>query len=308
MGCSVGDRKFGVIGARSIVGESLLEQLIVGGHWVQAFTRRVPAPARVGAAPIEWLPLPATEDIAKGQAPLVPRSSSTSDWLCAAPIWVLPPYLPLLEATGAQRLVAISSTSRWAKEDSADLSEQALARRLAEAEEAVREWSERRGIPSVILRPTLIYGGGRDRNITEIVRFIRLAGFFPVLGPANGLRQPIRASEVARACLVALQTCRSGTGPRFRTYDIGGGEALSYRNMVTRVFDAMGRPVRLPSVPRSVFQVALALFRLNPRLRHWNIAMVERMNKDLVFDNSSAERELGFRSDPFRLEPGDVAA
>ncbi len=63
----------------------------------------------------------------------------------------------------------------------------------------------KQGVEWVILRPTLIYGHGRDKNITEIARFIRRFGFFPLLGKANGLRQPIHVEDVAEACFAALR-------------------------------------------------------------------------------------------------------
>ncbi len=96
----------------------------------------------------------------------------------------------------------------------------------------------------VILRPTLIYGFGRDKNIAEMARFIRRFGFCPVLGKAAGLRQPIHAEDVAAACLAALQTpCAAN-----RAYNISGGATLTYRDMVARVFSALDRRPRLLSV------------------------------------------------------------
>lgn len=93
----------------------------------------------------------------------------------------------------------------------------------------------------VILRPTLIYGRGRDRNITVIARFIRRFGFFPVLGRATGLRQPVHAEDVALACHRALEAPAATN----RAYNISGGETVTYREMVRRVFLALeGGPAR----------------------------------------------------------------
>ena len=96
----------------------------------------------------------------------------------------------MLERYGACRVVALSSTSRFTKDDSSDPEEQAIALRLADAEARVQAWAASHGVEWVILRPTLIYGLGRDKNIAEIARFIRRFGFFPLFGKAKGLRQP----------------------------------------------------------------------------------------------------------------------
>ena len=52
---------------------------------------------------------------------------------------------------------------------------------------------------------TMIYDGVTDGNIAAIAAFIRRRGWFPVAGPARGLRQPVHAADVAAACLAALE-------------------------------------------------------------------------------------------------------
>jgi nucleoside-diphosphate-sugar epimerase len=231
------------------------------------------------------------------------QGEELSDWISVAPIWVLADCLEYLDPSKIRRLVALSSTSRFTKEDSSDPGEQALARRFAESEELLKVWAEARGVEWVILRPTLIYGLGRDKNIAEIVRFIRRVGFFPMFGRAGGLRQPIHAKDVAGACVAALQAPEAAN----RAYNISGGEILPYRDMVGRVFAALGRRPLLVPVPLAAFRIAVALLRYLPQYRQWSSAMVERMNRDLVFDHGEAARDLAFKPRPFVLSAGDMA-
>lgn len=156
----------------------------------------------------------------------------------------------------------------------------------------------------VILRPTLIYGHGRDKNIAEIARFIRRFGFFPLLGKAMGLREPIHAGDVAAACIAALKSPLAAN----RAYNISGGEPLPYREMVGRVFTALHRRPRFVTIPLFAFRFAVTCLRLFPRYRHWSAAMAERMNRDLVFDSADAARDLGFSPRPFLLAPEDLPA
>jgi nucleoside-diphosphate-sugar epimerase len=207
-----------------------------------------------------------------------------------------------MEQCGIRRLVALSSTSRFSKDDSDDAEERQVARCLRNAEEQVQAWAQRHGVEWVILRPTLIYGFGQDKNIAEIARFIRRFGFFPLFGKANGLRQPIHAADVAGACLAALQASCAAN----RAYNIAGGEKLTYRDMVARVFTALGRRPRLATVPLWVFRLAVTLLCCLPRYRQWSAAMAERMNRDLVFDHSDAERDLGFKPRGFALAAEDL--
>jgi nucleoside-diphosphate-sugar epimerase len=147
----------------------------------------------------------------------------------------------------------------------------------------------------------LIYGYGQDKNVTEIARFIRRFGFFPVFGSAKGLRQPIHVEDVASACLSALSSLNL-TGC---SYNLTGGETLSYREMVKRVFEALKRRPRLLTVPLWFFQMAIGGLRWLPRYQHWTAAMAERMNQDLIFDSSDARRDLNFSSRPFELTVED---
>jgi uncharacterized protein YbjT (DUF2867 family) len=289
-------KNLGIIGATGLVGECLLSLSSKSGWRITAFYRGKSAPSTEG---IEWLPLPQP-----GAVAAFPSSSGKAAryWICTAPIWVLTEYFALLESQGVRRLVALSSTSRFTKTDSSDPEEQAVSRRLAEAETRVQAWAEAQGVEWVILRPTLIYGFGRDRNIAEIARLIRRFGFFPLFGRAQGLRQPIHAQDVADACLAALESPAAID----RAYNLSGGETVSYRDMVIRVFAAMDRfPLLLP-VPLFAFRAACALLRLFPRYRHWSAAMAERMNRDMVFDHGPAAQDLAFKPRAFALLPEDI--
>ena len=158
----------GVIGATSLVGACLLPLLTDAGEKVVAYSRKTKRCVLDG---VEWCELPATGECSR------PAITAHGDcrigrWIIVAPIWVLPEHFPLLEDHGARRIVALSSTSRFTKQESSIPEEQALAQRLAEAEERLQGWAASRGVEWIILRPTLIYGRRQDKSVSEIVHFI----------------------------------------------------------------------------------------------------------------------------------------
>ncbi len=285
--------RVGVIGATSLVGLALLPQLVELGFDVVAYSRRKNVIAKFEG--VNWQQL-------NGNDATLQTQSDIHYWICVAPLWVLSELFDFLVKSGVRRVVVLSSTSRFTKSNSSNIHEQQLACRLSTGEGKLQEWAESRNIEWIILRPTLIYGFGRDKNIAEIARFIRHLGFFPLLGKANGLRQPIHATDVAGACIAALfkadVSCLS--------YNITGSETITYRDMVSRIFGAMDRPVRIFSIPLWFFQLAVLLLRVVPRYSHWSSAMAERMNQDLVFDNSFAESDLGFKPKMFFLAAEDI--
>jgi len=283
----------GVLGASSFVGECVIQRLSTDGRHAVAFSRS-PHDGKTESH-VTWLQLAPSVPIPREISPI-------KRWVCVAPIWVLPRYFSMIEASGARRVVALSSTSLFAKKDSSDQGEQELVRGLHAGEQALRTWAEAKGVEWVILRPTLIYGYGRDKNVTEIIRFVRRWGFFPLLGRADGLRQPVHAEDVAIACVSALTVPAAGN----RTYNLSGGETLPYREMVCRVFVALGKPPHLLTIPRWLFRLAVAALRLLPRYRNWTAEMAERMNRDLVFDHGDAARDLGFAPRAFQLAAEDL--
>ncbi len=294
--------QLGLLGATSLVGECLLPLLTQAGWHVTAFSRRQTQQVGQVTEGVEWRRLSNADILSSPSPKPLPAAGSLPLWICVAPIWVLPEHFALLSAHGARRVVALSSTSRFTKDDSSDLQERAVAHRLAEAEAHLQAWAEDHGVEWVVLRPTLIYGRGQDKNIAELARFIQRFGFFPLLGEAIGARQPVHAEDVALACLAGLHCAAAAN----RAYNISGGETLPYREMVRRVFAALHLRPRLFAIPLAAFKSVLALLRLLPRYRHWSGSMAERMNRDLVFDHADAARDLGFSPRPFLLGQKDL--
>jgi nucleoside-diphosphate-sugar epimerase len=288
----------GVLGGTSFVGQRLLTRLEQFGlqrpgspaavRRLVAFSRSArPAAATDTPGVVQWHGLP-VDHATWGEA--------ITHWIAACPLWAVPEHLPLLEAAGARRLVALSSTSRFTKRSSPVSAERALAARLAAAEEDVLGGARARGIVTTIFRPTMIYDGIHDRNVTAIADFIRRFGFFPVAGGATGLRQPVHADDVATACLRAL-AC---DGPRDEAYALSGAETLSYREMVLRIFAWLDRPARVATIPAGLVRAVAPLLGRLPGLGSLP-AMAARMNDDLVFDHGAASRDFGFQPRPFTL-------
>ena len=281
----------GVLGATSLAGQCLLQQLSMPPYTVHAFSRdphdQVPQSA------VEWMRLGSGVDSIESVIPA---------WICLAPIWVLPDYFSMLQKYGAKRVVVVSSTSRFTKDDSSDPEEQAVALRLAEAEDKLQAWASTHQVEWIILRPTLIYGLGQDKNISEIARFIQRFGFFPLFGAAQGKRQPIHVEDVTAACIAAMHAPAALNC----AYNISGAETLAYRDMVAYLFVALNRTKRIATVPLWMFSAAVAVLRRIPRYRKWTTAMAQRMNRDMVFDHSAAIRDFGFNPRKFVLYPKDI--
>ena len=274
-----------VTGGSSMVGDFLLPALAEAGHRALVFSRQ---PHVSGGA--DWVQV----DVA--HTPLRELTARADALIHLAPLPLLTRVLPGLPA-GMRRIVAVGTTSVFTKAQARSVEDRKLVEGQQQAERALADYCGERGIHWVLLRPTLVYDGRRDRNVTRIARFIRRAGFFAVAAPGAGLRQPLHAADLAAACRAALDADGGS-----RDYNLAGGETLSYRVMLERIFRALGRRPRILPVPLALYRAALAAARLHPGLRGLSLDVADRMNQDLVFDYGDATRDLGFRPRAFEPE------
>jgi nucleoside-diphosphate-sugar epimerase len=117
----------------------------------------------------------------------------------------------------------------------------------------------------------------------------------------KGLRQPVHAADVAQACLAAMQN----EGAQCQSFNLSGGDVMSYQEMVARIFLAMGKTPRFIPIPLALCAVAFSVLRLLTRNKYLTMAIVERMNQDLVFEHSEAAEKLNFVPRNFRLDQAD---
>jgi len=285
--------RIGVLGASSPVGQRLAARLALLGAAVLAYDRQRAA-AELGAEAASQRALPQ----ARSPVPL---------WISAAPLWVVPNYLPALAQCGAKQLIALSSTSAVTKATSLDPTERQVAAQLSAAEAAIIQWADAHQVAWTLLRPTLIYGNGQDRNVAVIARLVRRWRFWPLVGGGCGLRQPIHVEDVVAAVIAALQT----PAARRRTLTLTGGETLTYRAMVTRIAAAAGVRCHFLPLPAALLS-ALApywpqLARLLPGLPEGMIGMLLRMARDQAFSAAETAQILPqWQPRPFVLAPNDL--
>lgn len=267
-----------VAGANSLIGRFLAPLALAEGRQVAALSRRG-GEGRVEAD----LTAP---DLAR-------RLPEAREAVLLSPIWLTPAAVPALAERGVRRLVAVSSTSRFTKADSPVAEERAVAARLAEGEAEAERLCREAGIAWTVLRPTMIYAEGSDRNVSRLAGLIRRWRVLPLSGRGQGRRQPVHAEDLAAACLAVLKSPAAVD----RAYDLPGGETLTYREMAERLFRAQGLTPRIVSVPPALWRLGLA--SMSPFLPGATAAMGDRMAEDLVFDDGPARAHFGFEPRPF---------
>jgi NADH dehydrogenase len=100
-----------------------------------------------------------------------------------------------------------------------------------EAEELVRG----SGIPSTVLRPSLIYGPG-DQFTIRLSEMIRLSPVLPIIGSGSSRVQPIFINDVV-ACIVKAVTSEAYLT---ELYELGGPEQLTYEEVTRAIAAVLG--------------------------------------------------------------------
>lgn len=279
-----------VPGASSQVGVFALPLLVAQGFDVIALSRH-PQPRVFPHWPqVRWL----RSDQAMAPGALAAAGVQAEAMLSAGPLDVARQYLE--NQPGMQRVAVTSTTSVLAKAGSPDPEERRHMAAILRHEDQLRELAQQRGLALTMLRPTLVYGCGLDRNISLLAGIIERFGVCPVSSAADGLRQPLHAADLATALVrsLALVSTQGLESP------LVGGSTLSYRAMVELVFQAYGRTPRLLRLPPPLLSAALAARARMPG-SSISPAMIARQAQDLVFDDQQARSVLAFK--PRRYAP-----
>lgn len=189
---------------------------------------------------------------------------------------------------GIQRAVFISTTAIFTQ-----LNARSKIVRVA-AERAI----ENSGLQYTILRPTMIYGSPRDRNMWRLIRFMRYSPIIPVFGDGNHLQQPIYVGDVAQAIVGCL--CNDRTIGK--SYNIAGKTPLTYNQVIDTIARQMNKRVRKLHIPS---KPVVFLLRLFERLRipiPIKAEQVLRLNENKDFYYAQAAQDFQFQ--PLLFEEG----
>ena len=156
-----------------------------------------------------------------------------------------------------------------------------------EGEKRVRE-AVRRGLDATIIRPRTILGHGRLGIFQILFDWVAAGKNIYVLGRGANRYQFIFADDLARACL------RAADRPGPAVYNIGTDRYCTMRETLQALVDHAATGSRVKSLPAGLAALGMKLLDrlgLSP-LGPYHYLMYGR---ELFFDISQAQRELGFQ-------------
>jgi nucleoside-diphosphate-sugar epimerase len=192
------------------------------------------------------------------------------------------------QEAGIQRAVFVSTTAIFTQ-----LNAHSKQIRLA-AEHAI----ETSGLKYTVLRPTMIYGSPRDRNMWRLIRFMRYSPVTPVFGDGKYLQQPIYVGDVAQAIVSCL--CNDHTVGK--SYNIAGKSPLTYNQVIDTIARQMQKRVWKIHVPSAPVVKLLKFFERLHLPFPIKAEQVLRLNEDKEFRYEEARRDFEFA--PLLFEEG----
>jgi uncharacterized protein YbjT (DUF2867 family) len=268
-----------VTGATGFTGSRVVPLLLDSGYQVRALTRATSDRSPFSALTVEWV----TGDLSNAETLAAAlRGVDALVNIASLGFGHADSILRSAKEAGVKRGIFISTTAIFTQ-----LNAGSKSVRLA-AEEAIQA----SGLDYTILRPTMIYGSPRDRNMWRLIRLLRLSPMMPIFGDGQSLQQPIFVDDVAQAVLLALKT-DAAIG---KSYNIAGKTPLTYNQVIDTVASALGKRVwkiHLPYMP--IVRVLQFTEQLRLRLRFpIKAEQVLRLNENKAFSYEEAQRDFAF--------------
>lgn len=139
----------------------------------------------------------------------------------------------------------------------------------------------------LIVRPTMIYGSRRDRNVHHVIDFAARFRWLPLFGDGTARIQPIHYADLA------LGIAGLSDGPTGATLDAAGPEALTLRETGVTIFGALGLHPRFVRLPLRASAAVAGLFGLRARER------ILRFAEDRTGDPTAMIRLTGIQPRSF---------
>ncbi|HNE02967.1 MAG TPA: NAD(P)H-binding protein [Anaerolineales bacterium] len=271
-----------VTGATGFTGSRLVPLLLQNGYQVRVFVRPTSDRSPLSALTVEW----ATGDFANPETfTAAMHGVDALVNIASLGFGHAESILKSMKEAGVRRGIFISTTAIFTQ-----LNAVSKSIRLA-AEEAIQT----SGLDYTILRPTMIYGSKRDRNMWRLIRLLRITPIMPIFGDGESLQQPIFVDDVAQAVLLALKNDMT-IG---KSYNIAGKAPLSYNQVIDTVASALGKRVWKLHMPYMTIVRALQFTeRMKLRLPI-KAEQVLRLNENKAFSYEEAQKDFDFNSRSF---------
>lgn len=153
------------------------------------------------------------------------------------------------------------------------------------------------GLNFIILRPTLIYGKGDDKNLTKLIKLIRKFPLVPIFGHGDYYLQPVYVKDVVKTINFILEKNIFNK----KTYNLAG-ELLTYNEIINQICKKLNKKRIKIHLPIGLIKVLVGIYE---KILPGHFITVEQINnltrKKKVVDINEAKKDLSFTPAPFKI-------
>ncbi|PYI52933.1 NAD-dependent epimerase/dehydratase family protein [Paenibacillus flagellatus] len=189
--------------------------------------------------------------------------------------------------------ILVHTTGRFSKYKSA-------SEEYIKIEESIIGMRNQIGI--TILRPTMIYGTSRDRNMYKLVDFLARHRFFPMFGEGENLMQPIHAKDLGNAYYDVLINKHITYN---KEYNLAGKAPIRYIDLIKCVSKNLGKNTIIVKFPLWFSILAAKIYNKITKKAIISVEQVLRMQEDKSFSYEEAYKDFNFR--PLSFEEGIIS-
>lgn len=272
-------------GATGFLGEFVLEELVQRGHEVTCFIRKTSNIDKIKRLNVKYVygeldDYKSICEALKGKVALINIASLGFGHA--------PNIVKACEEIGVKRSIFVSTTGIFTK-----LNPDSKGIRLA-AEKFIKESS----LDYTIIRPTMIYGTPKDRNMWRLVKFLKILPVLPILGSGTYLQQPVYVEDLANVIVNAYEKNVSVK----KAYNVSGAKALTYNEVVDITGKALGKKVIKVHIPMELSYKLLKKYEKISKKPKLKAEQVLRLNENKDFSYEDAKKDLGY--EPLSFEEG----
>lgn len=191
------------------------------------------------------------------------------------------PIVEACEKASLKRVIFISSTSIFTSLNASSKKIRNKAENIIKKSNLI--WS--------IIRPTMIYGTPKDRNMIRLIRWIDKVPIIPIFGDGNSLQQPVYVKDLAKFIVDILDNENSFKND----FNISGKSPLTFNQIIREISDILNKR------PFKIYLPYLLCVRIINIFEHFKInfpikgEQILRLNENKSFSYSKAETLIGYK-------------
>ena len=192
------------------------------------------------------------------------------------------------EMLSIQRVIFISSTSIFTS----------LNARSKEIRTEAENLIMQSNLIWTIIRPTMIYGSPRDRNMIRLIRWIDHFPILPIFGSGNALQQPINVEDLVSFIYRTITKKEAFNN----VFNVSGKEPITFNqiiNIISKVLKRKPLKIYLPSSITSQILSFLELLNIKLPIKS---EQIKRLNENKSFSHTKAKTLIGY--DPINFLEG----